>query len=293
MSEGRILHAISGFYYVETPEGVLECKAKGAFRKEKLTPLVGDLVTVTASRETGKAVVSGIKERKNFLLRPPVANLDRLFIVVSSARPKPNIYVLDKLTAISVFHGITPILVFSKADLSDTAALQHVYREAGFEVVQCSAVTGEGMDRIASLAQTGVSAFTGNSGVGKSTLINLLHPELRLETNEISDKLGRGKHTTRSVRLYPHEEGYLADTPGFSSIDMEQDGAEIPKEALWECFPEFREYALSCRFYPSCTHVCDKGCAVLQALGSGMIDRGRHESYSKMYQELKSMKPRY
>ncbi len=285
---GIIMHAISGFYYVEAAGFVYECKAKGAFRKEKRSPLVGDRVLIETSGNNG--FITQIEPRKNFLVRPPIANLDTLFIVVSADRPKPNVYVIDKLTAYAAYHKIDPVIVFSKTDLADVASLAEVYRKAGFRVLCCSAVTGEGMEQLEQTVSCGISAFTGNSGVGKSSILNCLLPGLQLETNEISDKLGRGKHTTRSVQLYHSGEGLIADTPGFSSLDFEENGEKIPKDQLAFCFPEFHDYLDRCRFYPSCSHTVDKGCAVLAALHAGELSGQRHQSYCRMYEEIKNMK---
>ena len=287
---GIIMHAISGFYYVEAAGFVYECKAKGAFRKEKKSPLVGDRVVIETDGETG--FITRIEERKNFLVRPPVANIDTLFIVVSADRPRPNAYVIDKLAAFAVYHNIRPVMVFSKTDLADISDLAEIYKNAGFPVLCCSAVTGEGMEVLQEEMGEGVSVFTGNSGVGKSSILNYLLPGLSLETNEISDKLGRGRHTTRSVQLYHSRNGLIADTPGFSSLDFEETGERMPKEELAACFPEFRPYIGACRFYPSCSHTVDKGCAVTQAVSAGEISEQRHRNYCRMYEELKNMKER-
>ena len=286
--QGIIMHSISGFYYVEAAGFVYECKAKGAFRKEKISPLVGDRVLLEP--DGNKGFIVKIEERKNFLVRPPIANIDRLFIVASADRPKPNLYVIDKLTAFAVYHKIEPVIVFSKTDLADVAKTKAIYSRAGFRVLSCSAVTGEGMEDISAAVSTGISAFSGNSGVGKSSILNYLVPELSLETNEISDKLGRGRHTTRSVRLYRYLDGCIADTPGFSSLDFEENGEKILKEDLASCFPEFEPFAESCRFYPSCSHTVDKGCAVLDAVRKQKICKERHESYCRMYEEVKNFK---
>ena len=285
---GIILHSISGFYYVEAAGFVYECRAKGAFRKDKLAPLVGDRVEFEPDGEKG--FITRINERRNFLNRPPVANIDALFIVASADRPKPNLYVVDRLSAFAVYHHIRPVIVFSKTDLGSVESEARIYRDAGLRVMCCSAVTGDGIDALGEALSNGVNAFSGNSGVGKSSLLNALCPELMLETNEISDKLGRGRHTTRSVRLYPYRGGYIADTPGFSSLDFEENGERIMKDALADCFPEFAPFTQQCRFYPSCSHTVDKGCAVLKAVEDGIIPEGRHRSYVKMYEEVKSFK---
>lgn len=288
MPNGIIMHSISGFYYVEAAGFVYECKAKGTFRKEKISPLTGDYVQFTPDGDKG--FITSVAPRKNFLVRPPVANLDRLFIVASADKPKPNLYVIDKLTAFSVYHQIEPVIVFSKTDLADVSAYVGIYEKAGFRVLCCSAETGEGMQALKESFCDGINAFTGNSGVGKSSILNALLPELKLETNEISEKLGRGKHTTRSVRLYRLGRALLADTPGFSSIDFEENGEKIMKDDLPHCFPEFSSFTDQCRFSISCGHVNDKGCAVKKAVEDGVIPYERHQSYCRMYEEVKNFK---
>lgn len=282
------MHSISGFYYVEAAGFVYECKAKGAFRKDKTAPLVGDRVLFEPDGEKG--FIIRIEPRKNYLVRPPIANLDKLFIVASADRPKPNLYVIDKLTAFAVYHKIEPVIVFSKTDLADISPLADAYIQAGFSVFACSAVSGEGMELLSDAIATGINAFSGNSGVGKSSILNYFLPDLSLETNEISDKLGRGKHTTRSVKLYRYRDGCIADTPGFSSIDFEENGERIMKEDLAACFPEFEAYTSDCRFFPSCSHTVDKGCAVVKAVHDGQISFQRHQSYCRMYDEVKGFK---
>ena len=286
--QGIIMHSISGFYYVEAAGFVYACKAKGAFRKDKTAPMVGDKVIFETDGDKG--FIIKILPRSNYLVRPPVANLDKLFIVASADRPKPNLYVIDKQTAFAVYHKIDPVIVFSKTDLGDVSACADIYRSAGFQVLCCSSVTGEGMQQLADAVSCGISAFTGNSGVGKSSILNYLLPELSLETNEISDKLGRGKHTTRSVKLYRYGNGLIADTPGFSSLDFEENGERIMKEDLAACFPEFEAFTCECKFQPSCSHTVDKGCAVLQAVKDGSVSPERHQSYCRMYEEVKNFK---
>ena len=285
---GTIIHAISGFYYVEAAGFVYECRAKGAFRNKNLTPLVGDGVTAEVNGDKG--VITAVAERKNFLRRPPVANIDRLFILSSVARPRPNLFIIDKLSAFAVHHGIEPVIVFSKCDLDDAAPYLSVYQKTPFPVVAVSAVTGEGTDRIAALIEGSACAFAGNSGVGKSSLINRLLPGLDLATNDISDKLGRGRHTTRSVQLYPCGTGFIMDTPGFSSFDLLGDTEKIRKEDLPDCFPEFSPFMEGCRFSVSCAHINDKGCAVRAAAEEGLIAPERYESYRQMYEEVKNLK---
>ncbi len=285
---GRIIQSISGFYFVEAADAVFECKAKGNFRKKNITPLVGDNVIIETDGTKGTVVE--ILERKNFLVRPPVANIDRLFIVSSVADPKPNLYVIDKLCAFSVYHKIEPVVVFSKCDLADTGRYKEIYEKSKFRTVCCSSVNKDGIDEIIGLIDGNVCAFTGNSGVGKSSILNAICPELSLATNETSVKLGRGKHTTRTVSLYNIAKGFVADTPGFSSLDFENSTERIFKDELPDCFPEFSDFVAHCKFSLSCSHTTDKGCAVLKAVADGLISKERHESYVKMYDEVKNFK---
>ena len=285
---GRIIQSISGFYFVEAADAVFECKAKGSFRKKNITPLVGDNVIIEADGEKG--TVTEILPRKNFLIRPPVANIDRLFIVSSVLDPKPNLYVIDKLSAFSVYHGIDPIVVFSKSDLSDTSRYEEIYSKSKIKTVCCSSLNNEGINEIIKLIDGNVCAFTGNSGVGKSSIINAIAPELSLAVNETSSKLGRGKHTTRTVSLYSISGGFVADTPGFSSIDFENSSERIFKDELPDCFPEFSDFTDNCKFSLSCSHTTDKGCAVIKAVEDGIISKERHESYVKMYEEVKNFR---
>ena len=290
---GKIIKGIAGFYYVHTGNSqqspsIYECKAKGSFRKKNITPLVGDYVVIEADGEKGTVIE--ILDRKNYLVRPPVANIDRLFIVASVLDPKPNLYVIDKLSAFSVFHGIEPVIVFSKCDMADAREYSEIYEKSKMKVICCSSVSNEGIEEIISLFDGKVCAFTGNSGVGKSSILNAICPELELATGETSSKLGRGKHTTRTVRLYKIAGGFVADTPGFSSIDFENSSERIFKDQLADCFPEFAEFTEDCRFSISCSHTADKGCAVLKAIEDGLVARQRHESYLKMYEEVKNFK---
>lgn len=286
--KGIIIHAISGFYYVEAAETVFECKAKGAFRNKNITPLVGDEVEIEVNGDKG--VIVAVHERRNCLRRPPVANIDRLFIVSSVERPRPNLLLIDKLTAFAVYHDVEPVILFSKSDLGDVAPYLNVYEKTPFPAFAVSAVTGDGVDRVAALIEGCTCAFAGNSGVGKSSMINRLLPGLELETNEISDKLGRGRHTTRSVRLYRYGGGFIMDTPGFSSFDLLTDSEKILKEDLPDCFPEFAAFTGDCRFSVSCAHMNDRGCAVAAAVERGEIAKERYESYRQMYEEVKGIK---
>lgn len=285
---GIIIKGIGGFYYVEAANEVYECKARGAFRKKKITPLAGDNVVITV-RDSGENTVDEILPRKNFLVRPPVANIDTLIIVSSVKDPVPSLLVIDKLTAIAVDKGIKPCVVFSKSDLADTSELEAIYKKSGIEVASVCCKTGENIDAVRSMIRDGITVFTGNTGVGKSSLLNAIDGRFSLATGEISDKLGRGRHTTREVTLYHIGDGMVADTPGFSSIDIEQTGDLILKENLPFCFPEFQEYLGKCKF-TSCSHTVEKGCLVLDAIRSGKISAQRHESYVSMFNDVKDLK---
>lgn len=285
--KGKILKGIGGFYYIEAAGVVYECKARGVFRKQKITPLVGDEVSVTI-RHDGENTIDTIYPRKNFLVRPPVANIEQLFILSAACNPSPNLYLIDKMTAIAINKGIEPIVVFTKSDLMDLSKYTEIYRHAGFKTACVSSVSGEGLESIKDWISGKVSAFTGNSGVGKSTLLNAICEGLNLDTGEISEKLGRGRHTTRAVELHKICGGYVADTPGFSSFDMEKNES-INIDNLQYCFPEFQPYLGECKFV-SCSHTVDKGCAILEALNEGKIEKSRHESYKTMYSEAKELK---
>lgn len=285
--KGKILKGIGGFYYIEAAGVVYECKARGVFRKQKITPLVGDEVSVTI-RHDGENTIDTIYPRKNFLVRPPVANIEQLFILSAACNPSPNLYLIDKMTAIAINKGIEPIIVFTKSDLMDLSEYTEIYRHAGFKTTCVSSVSGEGLESIKDWISGKVSAFTGNSGVGKSTLLNSICEGLNLDTGEISEKLGRGRHTTRAVELHKVCGGFVADTPGFSSFDIEKNES-IDLENLQYCFPEFQQYIGECRF-ASCSHTVDKGCAILEALAEGKIEKSRHESYKTMYNEAKELK---
>ncbi len=286
--EGLVRKGIGGFYTVETPEGIYTCTARGKFRKARISPYAGDRVRILGE-EDGTGALEEILPRKNFLVRPPIANIDQLFIVTSLRDPSPDPLILDKTIAAAELEQIAPVLVLTKTDLDDASSLQEIYSVAGIPCFAVSSVTGEGVDQVGALLEGRISAFTGNSGVGKSTLLNALFPDLQLKTGEISQKLGRGRHTTREVELYKLEGGgYVADTPGFSTFDIER-YRMTDKEKLAFGFREFAPYLGACQF-SSCSHTCEKGCAVLQAVEEGKIPRSRHESYCAMYQEVKDVK---
>lgn len=287
-TKGIIVKLTGGFYYVDTEGEILECKARGTFRNKSQSPVVGDLVTVAIKPE-GYHSIEEIHERKNFLIRPALANIDVLVIVVSSVEPVPSTLIIDKLTSAAVSLGISPYIVFSKTDLMGCDELEETYSKAGFEVFSCSKGDEKSVSVIRNALKGKLVAFIGNSGVGKSTLINNLYPDLQLETGEISQKLGRGRHTTRTVELFKVNGGYVADTPGFSTMDLERYQL-WDKQQLMYCFPEFEDYLTECKF-SSCMHICEKGCAVLEAVNEGIIPKSRHESYVEMYNEVKDIKP--
>ncbi|MBE6814109.1 MAG: ribosome small subunit-dependent GTPase A [Ruminococcaceae bacterium] len=284
---GIIIKGIGGFYYIEANGDIYECKARGAFRKKKISPLAGDNVIITV-RENGENTIDDILERKNFLIRPPVANVDTLVIVSSVKEPVPSTLVIDRLTAIAVSKNIKPCIVFSKSDLGDTKELEEIYKKANIDVCSVCCKTGEGVEKVKEMIKGGITVFTGNTGVGKSSLLNCIDSRFSIETGEVSSKLGRGRHTTRDVTLHKVNDFYVADTPGFSSLDIES-GELIMKDDLPYCFPEFSEYLGKCRF-SSCTHTVDKGCKILDALEKGDIHESRHLSYVTMFNEVKNIK---
>ncbi len=285
--EGIIIKGIGGFYYVEAANQIFECKAKGAFRKEKITPVAGDRVTISVQK-TGYNTIDAISPRKNVLSRPPVANIDKLFIIASTCEPNPNALIIDRLTVIAERNNIEPVVVFTKTDLKPCDDLIEIYRLAGIKAYKFSSVNGGDAEAIKSEIEGCTSAFTGNTGVGKSTLLNYIDPDCNRETGEISSKLGRGRHTTRHVELYKIGGGYVADTPGFSSLDFES-GDVILKDDLQYCFKEFDEYIGTCKF-TSCAHINDKGCRIVEAVRDGKICQSRHDSYIALYNEVKDIK---
>lgn len=285
--DGIIIKGIGGFYYVETANAVYECKARGSFRKAKISPLVGDNVKISVN-DLSENRMEEILPRKNSLVRPPLANIDQLLIVCSMADPYPNPFVVDKLIAIAEMKNIEPIVVINKTDLGNPEELQRIYTNAGFKVIVADKNKENLKDEIKPLLKGKLSAFTGNSGVGKSTILNILDSELSLETGEISKKLGRGRHTTRQVELFKIAGGYMADTPGFSSLDLERCEV-ILKENLPNCFREFEKYQGTCKF-STCAHMNDKGCAILEAVENGEIEKSRHDSYKMLYEQVKDVK---
>ncbi len=287
--EGIIIKGIGGFYTVEAADAVYTCRARGIFRKNGQTPLAGDRVAIRTLGD-GEGALEEILPRKNHLVRPPVANLDVLVVVASVTDPAPNTLIMDKMIAMAEDLEIEPVLVINKIDLEDAAWLEAAYRLAGIPVFALSALDAAGIQPLQAYLSGKVSAFTGNSGVGKTSLLNAIDPRLGLETGETSKKLGRGRHTTRTAALYKQPGGgYIVDTAGFSSLDMEK-AALIPRERLPYCFREFAPYLPECRFASSCAHVREKGCAVRQAVEEGKIARSRYDSYVAMFEEVKDQK---
>ena len=288
MKTGKIIKGIGGFYYVDCDGEVFECKARGSFRKQVITPLVGDNVNISIFDNSENAIEE-ILPRKNELIRPPLANLDTLFIVASLVDPKINTLILDNLIAVAEYKKIEPVIVLTKIDLDDSAdKYKTIYENAGFNVVLCDNTDSRGADEIRTLLGGKCSAFTGNTGVGKSSLLNNIFPSLNLATGETSKKLGRGRHTTRHCELFKTDGDYIADTPGFSSLDFQR-CEKILKDDLPHCFREFEDFLPYCKF-STCTHTCDKGCAVVEAVEQGKISKSRHDSYVSMYNEVKDIK---
>lgn len=287
---GKIIKGIGGFYYVDADDVIYECKGRGAFKNKKILLLVGDNVEISIN-DNAENTIDKIYERKNELVRPPLANIDNLFIVSSLVDPKINTLIIDKLAAIAEYKNIEPVIILTKTDMADDSECQKyldIYEKVGFKVIVCDNTTGKGADEVKALLNGKISAFTGNTGVGKSTLLNNIFPELKLATGETSKKLGRGKHTTRHCELFKFAGGYIADTPGFSSLDFER-CEKILKDELPYCFREFKPFLDGCKF-TSCSHTCDKGCAVCKAVDDGIIPKSRLDSYISMYNDVKDIK---
>lgn len=279
---GIITKCLGGLYTVEAPDGICECKARGIFRNRGISPYVGDTVEIQNN------VICEILDRKNCIIRPPLANLDQLIFIVSTCSPAPNYLILDKFIAIAEYKNIVPIVVITKTDLSDGSEIKKIYQNIGIDVFEVDYSDSETIETVKRLLKGKVSALTGNSGAGKSTLLNAVAPDLNIPTAEISKKLGRGKHTTRHAQLYKLSDGgYIADTPGFSTFDTNRYDI-IRKEELADCFREFKEYT-DCRFR-DCSHTCEKGCRIIEALNQGKISASRHESYCTMYEEARQLK---
>ena len=283
MAEGVIFKAMSGFYYVESEAGMVECRARGRFRIEKNTPLVGDRVEY-APTEPGKGYLTAILPRLNAFKRPPIANIQKMVIVASAAIPVTDPFLIDRMTVVAQKSGCEPVICINKCDLDPAKRLYDIYSSSGFFTVRTSAETGDGLSELLDAIRCAVSVFTGNSGVGKSSILNFIHPDFQISVGEVSLKLGRGRHTTRHVELFRLPGGaVVADTPGFSAFDTER---LAPKEETQHLFPDFSPFTGQCRFI-DCAHIKEPGCLVLDAVMEGKIQKTRHSSYVRLYEQAK------
>ena len=287
MEEYRIIKALSGFYYVQTEDGVVECRARGRFRRQDQSPLVGDFVRIT--RQADKGVLEALLPRKNAFIRPAVANIDQLVVLASCAIPVTEPFLIDRVLAIARLQNVPALVVVNKDDLAPAQPLAEIYRGAGVPVLVTSAETGEGIEALREAHGGKLSCLTGNSGVGKSSLLNRACPQLCLPVGEVSEKLGRGRHTTRHIELYSlGADTFVADTPGFSAFDTERMEL-VHKEQLQYAFPEFAPYLGHCQF-PDCAHRKEPGCAVRKALAEGKIGQTRYDSYERLYELASQIK---
>lgn len=287
MEEYRIIKALSGFYYVQTEDGVIECRARGRFRRQDQSPLVGDFVRIT--RQADKGVLEALLPRKNAFIRPAVANIDQLVVLASCAIPVTEPFLIDRVLAIARLQSVPALVVVNKDDLAPAQPLAEIYRRAGVPVLVTSAETGEGIEALREALAGKLSCLTGNSGVGKSSLLNRACPQLCLPVGEVSEKLGRGRHTTRHIELYSlGADTFVADTPGFSAFDTERMEL-VHKEQLQYAFPEFAPYLGHCQF-PDCAHRKEPGCAVRKALAEGKIGQTRYDSYERLYELASQLK---
>lgn len=283
---GRIIKSLSGFYDVQTEDQVITCRARGHLRRGQ-TPLVGDLVEISV--EKGKGMLERILPRKNCFVRPAVANLDLLVVFAANVNPITEPFLIDRVAAIAGDQGVEVCICINKCDMDAGEELARIYKNAGYTVIQTSAETGHGVEELRKQLEGKFAAFTGNSGVGKSSILNALDSSLQLQTGEVSEKLGRGRHTTRHVQIYKiGADSFIADTPGFSSFDTDQMEI-ILKENLQYAFPEFGEFTGTCQFR-DCTHRKEPGCAVTAALAEGKIGKSRYESYLKLYEKAAQIK---
>ena len=280
--EGTIIKALSGFYYVSSEEQVYECKARGKFRLDGTSPLVGDRVSF-AIDTNGKGFIDNVFDRKNSFIRPAVANIDALVFVASNTNPVTDPFLIDRVSVIAEEADCDLIVCINKTDIDPADELYAIYTGAGFETLRTSTVTGEGIPELKAALKGKICAFTGNSGVGKSSILNSIVPEFNIEVAAVSNKLGRGKHTTRHVELYDiGDDTFIADTPGFASFDIEM-MQTIDKRELQHDFRDFKMYIGNCRFN-DCAHLKEPGCAVTEALQIGDIMPSRYQSYKRLYE---------
>ena len=293
MPEGKIVKALSGFYYVLSETKVIQCRSRGVFRKNKVNPLVGDEVIFQAENDL-EGYILEVKERKNSLVRPPVANVDQAILVFSATEPDFSTALLDRFLVLIEFNQIRPIICITKIDLLTEAEKQSLeqvvqdYERAEYDVILTSSETDEGLEELIPFLNGVITVFAGQSGVGKSSLLNALRPDLELKTDQISNHLGRGKHTTRHVELIPIGDGLVADTPGFSSLEF----TDIEQEDLNNCFPEIRKLSEACKFR-GCLHLAEPKCAVKKGLENGEVPSFRYQHYKEFLEEIKDRKPRY
>ena len=282
MPDGVIVKSISGRFSVKTDDGIVVCGQRGRLKLEKTAPLVGDRVTISVLRP-GEGVIESVAERRNSFIRPSVANVDALVMICADVNPVTDPFLIDRIAAIAELKSCEPVVVVNKSDLKRSDRLFGIYEGAGFTTVRTSAKTGEGVEELRAALRGKISVFTGNSGVGKSSLLNALDPGFAVATGEVSEKLGRGRHKTRHVELYMLDaDTMIIDTPGFSSFDAEE--GILRKKDLQYAFREFAPYLGKCRFN-DCAHVKDEGCAVLAALREGKIAPERHASYVRLYEQ--------
>lgn len=281
--KGTIIKGIGGFYYVKASRNVYECKARGLFRKKRITPMIGDRVEIETNGDKGSIV--DIFDRTSYLVRPPVANIDTMLLVIAAASPEPNLFLIDKMLVNAEINNIQPALCINKTDLKNREDIKEIYKNAGYKLFFVSAEKNEGVDELQNFLRGKTTAFAGLSGVGKSSLLSIITDDA-LETGSVSEKIQRGKHTTRHVELFELSYGgFVLDTPGFSSLEVEG----IKADELWQYFPEMRDCENKCRFR-GCSHINEPDCFVKDKLHSGEIAPERYESYTQLYNQLKSVK---
>lgn len=284
--DGIILKGIGGFYYVDTEDGEFECRARGNFRKDKIKPLVGDRVNITVDSVTGKGAVDVIYPRKNVILRPPVANVTQMAVVIAAANPKPNLYLTDKVLASARISNVDAVICINKTDVENADDIRCIYEKAGYDVIEMSAKLNQNIDVLRDKLKNNITVFSGNSGVGKSSILNGIIKSDKFETGEVSQRVERGKHTTRHSELVKlDDKSYIIDTPGFGNLDI----SLLNPDNCADLFAEFERYTNECRFM-DCNHTAEPGCAVRKAVENGEIPQSRYESYVKICEEVKNGK---